>query len=61
MCLDDIQLGLGGRVATFWGRAAHLINYIFPLLCLFVSLVVSHLGFEGGNLVPGHRFPFNFQ
>ena len=32
---------------------------MFPLLCLFVVLVVSHLGFEDENLVliarvPGH-------
>ena len=36
---------------------------MFSLVCLFVVLVVSHLGFEGGTLVliapgPGHCFPF---
>ena len=29
--------------------AAHSVNHKFPLLCLFVVSVVSHLGFEDGN------------
>ena len=46
-------------MATFWERAAHLVNRMFSLLWLFVALVVSHFGFEGGTLVliasvPGH-------
>ena len=51
---------------TFWKRAAHSVTHMFSLLCLFVVLVVSHLGFEGGNLVlispvPGHCLPFAFK
>ena len=38
-------------MATFWQRAAHSVNLMFFLLCLFECLVVSHLGFDGGNLV----------
>ena len=38
-------------MATFWERAAYSVNHMFSLLCLFVVLVVSHLGFEDGNLV----------
>ena len=50
-------------MAIYWGRAAHSINRMFSLLCLFVALVVSHFGFEGGTLalivtVPGHCLPF---
>ena len=50
-------------MATFWERAAHSVNRMFSLLCLFVALVVSHFGFEGRNLVlivsvPGHCLPF---
>ena len=46
-------------MVIFWERAAHSINHIFSLLCLFVALVVSHFGFESGTLilivsVPGH-------
>ena len=51
-------------MATFWERAANSVNDKFSLLCPFVVLVVSYLGFKGGNLVliapvPGHRFPFH--
>ena len=65
LCLDDILLGLGCRVATFWERAAHSVKHMFSLLYLFVALVVSHLGYEDGNLVliaavPGHCFSFTF-
>ena len=50
-------------MANFWERAAHSVNHMFSLLYLFVVLVVSHLGFEGGNLnliapFPGHCLPF---
>ena len=51
-------------MATFWERAAHSVNHVVSLLCLFVVLVVSHLRFEGGNLVllfvtvPGHCLSF---
>ena len=46
-------------MATFLEKAAHLVNHMFPLLCLFVVLVVSHLGFEDQKLfliarVSGH-------
>ena len=52
-------------MATFWERTTHSVNHMFSLLCLFVSLVVSHFGFEGRTLdliasVPGHCLPFNF-
>ena len=38
-------------MVTFWPRAAHSVNLMFFLLCLFGFLVVSHLGFDRGNLV----------
>ena len=38
-------------MATFWERAAHSANRMFYLLCPCVVLVVSHLGFKGGDLV----------
>ena len=57
--LDDIYLGLGSRVATFWERAAHSVYSMFSLSCLFEALVVSLFCFEGRTLflivsVPGH-------
>ena len=53
-------------MATCWDRAAHSVNRIFSLLCIFVALVVSHFGFEGRTLVliasvPGHCLPFTFS
>ena len=50
-------------MATFWERAAHLVNRRFSLLCLFVGLVVSDFGYEGMTLVliasvPGYCLPF---
>ena len=50
-------------MTTFWEGVAHSVNYMFSLLCLFVVLVVSHLGFKGRSLVliapvPGDCFPF---
>ena len=47
----------------FWERAAHSVNRMFSLLCLFVAFVVSHFGFKGKTLVlfvsvPGHCLPF---
>ena len=54
-------------MATFWERAANSVfQSYFPCLCIFVVLVVSHLGFEDENLVlialvPGHCFPFTFH
>ena len=53
-------------MATFWERAAHSVNHMFSLLCLFVALVVSHFGFEGRNLVliasvPGHCLTFTYH
>ena len=38
-------------MATFLERATHSVNLMFSLLCLFVALVVSHFGFDGGTLV----------
>ena len=37
-------------MATFMEKAAHLVYHMFPLLCLFAVLVVSHLGFDDGNM-----------
>ena len=50
-------------MATFWERAAHSINCMFSLLCLFVALVVSHFGFECSSdaSVSGHCKPFIFH
>ena len=53
-------------MATFFERAAHSVNRMFSLLCLFVALVVSHFVFEGMALVltesdPGHCLPFTFS
>ena len=31
VCLDDIELGLGSKVATFCERAAHSVNRMFSL------------------------------
>ena len=52
-------------MATFWETATHSINHMFSLLCRFVVLVVSRLGFKSRNLgliapVPGHCFPLTF-
>ena len=52
-------------MATFWESTAHSDHHIFSLLCLFVVLVVSHFGFEGGNRikiapVPGRCLSFTF-
>ena len=54
VCLDEIYLGLGSLVVTFWERATHSVNRMF-----FVALAVSHFGFEDRNsvmtaIVPGH-------
>ena len=47
-------------------RAAHRVNYIFSLLCLFIVLVASYIGFLGGNLVlkapvPGYCSTFSIK
>ena len=52
-------------MGTFWEKAAHSVNRMFSLLCLFVALIVSHFLFESGTLVliasaPGHCLPFTF-
>ena len=52
-------------MASFLERAAHSVDHIFSLLCLFVPLVVLHFGFDGGTLilialVPGNCLPFTF-
>ena len=44
-------------MATFSEKAAHLVIHMFPLLCLFVVLAVSHLGFEDENSVLIARVP----
>ena len=38
-------------MATFEERAAHSVNRVFSLLCLFVALIVSHFGSVGRPLV----------
>ena len=48
-------------MAFYWGRAAHSVNHMFSLVCLFAVLIVTYLGFEDGLLVstaqvPGNRF-----
>ena len=53
-------------MTTFWEKAAHSVYRVIFLLCLFVVLVISYLGFKGGNLVliasvPGHCFPFSIN
>ena len=48
VCRDDIYLGLGSLVVTFFERAAHSIARMLFLLCLFVALVVSHYGLRAG-------------
>ena len=50
VCLDDIYLCLCSSVAAFWERAAHSVNRIFSLVCLFVALVVSHFCFRGQDI-----------
>ena len=50
-------------MAIFWERAAHSVNHMFSLLCLFVALVVSHFDFDVRALVliasvPGLPFTF---
>ena len=37
-------------MATLWERAAHLVNRVFSLLCLFVALVVSQFWFRGQDI-----------
>ena len=53
-------------MATFSKRAAHSINHMFSLLCLFVAIVVFHFGFETRTLaliasIPGNCLPFTFK
>ena len=52
MCLDDVYLGFGSRVASYWGRTAHSVNHVFSLhYVYFRILVTSHFDFEGEPLV----------
>ena len=53
-------------MATLWERAAHSVNRMLYLLCLFLAFVVSHFGFEGLTLVliasvPGHCLLFTLS
>ena len=53
-------------MVTFWERSARSVNHMCSVLCLFVDLVVSHLGFEDGSLflivtMPGHCFPLLYK
>ena len=53
-------------MVTFWERAAHLVNRMFFVLCLFVILIVSHFDFEGRTAVliaaiSGHCLPSTFK
>ena len=52
-------------MVTFWENAAHFVYCRFSLYFDIVSLVISHLGFEGDNLilivpVPDHCLSFIF-
>ena len=52
-------------MVTFWERAAHSVNRVSSLFCLFVAFVVSHFVFEGRSLVliasvPCHCLLFTF-
>ena len=52
-------------MTTIWERAAHSINRMFSLLCLFGALVLFQFGFECRFLVlntsdPGHCLPLTF-
>ena len=53
MLLAYIKLGFS-KVVTFWERHArsgyHIRAYVLFVLCLFVILVISSFGFEGGTL-----------
>ena len=53
-------------MATCWEGAAHSVNHVLSLLCIFVILVVSNFGFEGETLVliapvPDHCLHFTSQ
>ena len=56
-------------MATIWERAAHLVdhNYVLCILTtVFVILVISRIGFEGGiwvliALIPGHCIRVTFK
>ena len=43
--LNDIYLGLGSRVDNFWERAAHSVDRLYSVLCLFVASFVCHFWF----------------
>ena len=52
-------------MATFWERAAYSNTIMISLLCLFVVLVVSKLGFEESywvlvSPVPDNCFSFSW-
>ena len=52
-------------MANILGIAAHSVDRVFSLLCLFVAVVVSDFGFEGRTLIliasiPGHCLHFTF-
>ena len=51
-------------MATFWERAAYLVNHVFSLYCVYLLYrFCSHFGFESGTVdlivpVPDHCLPF---
>ena len=47
-------------MATFQESAVHSVSHMLSLLCLFVVLVVSHLGFKGMNFVLIAPLTFTF-
>ena len=67
-CLFDNGVGLQILTTLVTARpliAAHSVYHMFSLyiVCIFVILVVSHFGFEGGTLVliasvPDYCLPF---
>ena len=53
-------------MASFWEIAAYVVNNMFPSLCQFVAVAISHFGFEGETFVLiasvlGHCLPLTFQ
>ena len=56
VCLGEIWLGLGIRVATFFKTCSFGYTFVLFVLCLFVILVVSHFGFDGKTVFLIYQF-----
>ena len=67
MCIRMIFIKVYvAELLPFWKELLIRLNGMFSLICLFVALVVSYLGFEDRTLVliasvPGHCLPFTFS